>query len=304
MKVALLILVLAVSTTYSYMLHANYSGTSFFDPWNFYTQGDPTHGTVDYVNAQTAQTAGLTGIRNGAVYIGCDTKNKVTGRGRQSVRISTKETWNGGLFVMDLLHMPTGCGTWPAWWTVGPGWPSSGEIDIIEGVNKITADQSTLHTNAGCNMTKENSSLFSGRWASSKNCLGNTGCGIIASPNSYGAPFNAGGGGIFVMEWTQSFIRMFFFPRGGRIPADINTASPNPTGWGLPFAYFMLDSECPPVHFKDHTMVINLTFCGDWAGQVFGAQCPGMGTCATYVKGNPQAFTEAYWLINHVAVYT
>jgi len=256
---------------------------------------------VDYVNQQTAQSAGLISNRNGAVYIGCDTKNKATGRGRQSVRISTKEIWNGGLFVMDLEHMPTGCATWPAWWLVGPNWPSGGEIDIIEGVNKGTVDQSTLHTNAGCVMTKDNVSI-SGHWAS-RNCLGNTGCGIVGNPNSYGAPFNAGGGGVFVTEWTQGFIRMFYFPRG-RSPADLNSASPNPSGWGLPFAHFTLDSECPASHFKDHTMVINLTFCGDWAGAVFGSQCPGLGNCGDYVKNNPQAFNEAYWLINYVAVYT
>jgi len=301
MKIVFLFLVLAVSTTFSYNLHVNYSGAGFFDPWDFYTQGDPTHGVVDYVNHQTAQTAGLIGVRNGAVYIGCDAKNKVTGRGRQSVRISTREIWNGGLFVMDADHMPTGCGTWPAWWLVGPNWPSGGEIDIIEGVNKGTVDQSTLHTNAGCVMTHENNSLFTGKWAS-KNCLGNTGCGIIGGANTYGAPFNSAGGGVFVTEWTNTFIRMFFFPRG-RIPADLNTQSPNPNGWGLPFAYFMLDSECPASHFKDHTMVINLTFCGDWAGAVFGAQCPGMGSCTDYVKNNPQAFAEAYWLINYVAVF-
>jgi len=52
-------------------------------------------------------------------------------------------------------------------------------------------------------------------------------------------------------------------------------------------------------------MVINLAFCGDWAGAVFNGQCPGLGnTCGAYVKKHPQAFPEAYWLINYVTVYT
>lgn len=42
----------------------------------------------------------------------------------------------GGISVIDLEHMPSGCGTWPAFWSVGPNWPSAGEIDIIEGVNR------------------------------------------------------------------------------------------------------------------------------------------------------------------------
>jgi len=301
MKVLLLILALSIATTYSYTIHARYAGATFFDAFNFYTQGDPTHGAVDYVSQATAQADGYIAVRNTAVYIGCDTKNKVTGRGRGSVRVSTKEIFNGGLFVMDLAHMPTGCGTWPAWWLVGPNWPSGGEIDIIEGVNKLTVDQSTLHTNTGCVMTSENSSLFTGKWAS-KNCLGNNGCGIVGSANSYGAPFNAAGGGVYVCEWTDTFIRMFFFPRTN-IPADLNGGSPNPSNWGLPFAHFTLGAECPASHFKDHTMVINLTFCGDWSGAVFGGQCPGMGACNDYVKNNPQAFMEAYWLLNYVSVF-
>jgi len=303
MKVVLLIIAICISSTYSYTLHTNYSGNNFFNGWNFFTAGDPTHGTVDYVNQQTAQSKGYIGMKGSAVYIGCDTQTVATGRGRQSVRISTKEIWNGGLFIMDLEHMPTGCGTWPAWWTVGPNWPNEGEIDIIEGVNKGTVDQSTLHTNAGCNMNNDNSSMFTGHLVG-KNCLGNTGCGITASANSYGAPFNSGRGGVYATEWTQTYIKMWFFARGA-IPGDMTSQSPNPNNWGKPFAYFPLGNDCPNSHFKDHTMVINLTFCGDWAGAVFNGQCPGLGNnCGDYVKKNPQAFTEAYWLINYVTVYT
>lgn len=57
-------------------------------------------------------------------------------RGRDSVRISSKETYDDALFVLDLEHMPEGCATWPAFWTVtkkGP-WPHGGEIDVIEGL--------------------------------------------------------------------------------------------------------------------------------------------------------------------------
>ena len=52
---------------------------------------------------------------------------------RQSVRINTVRTYTGGLIVMDSLHIPTGCGTWPAFWSDGPNWPVGGEIDIVEG---------------------------------------------------------------------------------------------------------------------------------------------------------------------------
>jgi len=57
------------------------------------------------------------------------------GRGRDSVRIKSNAAYDSALMVLDLAHMPEGCATWPAWWTLsanGP-WPVGGEIDIIEG---------------------------------------------------------------------------------------------------------------------------------------------------------------------------
>lgn len=32
-----------------------------------------------------------------------------------SVRISSKKTYNGGLFIADFFGMPHGCGLWPSW---------------------------------------------------------------------------------------------------------------------------------------------------------------------------------------------
>ena len=32
---------------------------------------------------------------------------------RMSVRITTKSTFDGMLIIMDSIHMPSGCGTWP-----------------------------------------------------------------------------------------------------------------------------------------------------------------------------------------------
>jgi len=67
-----------------------------------------------------------------------DSKNVVTpgSRGRDSIRISSKRAFDESVIILDLAHMPHGCGTWPAFWTLsqqGP-WPAGGEIDIIEVV--------------------------------------------------------------------------------------------------------------------------------------------------------------------------
>lgn len=54
-------------------------------------------------------------------------------------------------------------------------------------------------------------------------------------------------------------------------------------------------------------IVFDTTFCGDWAGNVWGssATCSKLAsTCEAYVGANPAAFSEAYWLINSVKVYS
>lgn len=39
------------------------------------------------------------------------------------------------------------------------------------------------------------------------------------------------------MQWTSSFIRVWFFARA-KIPADITAGTPDPSKWGLPTANF------------------------------------------------------------------
>lgn len=76
---------------------------------------DPTNGYVTYLDQGAAQAAGLIGTNNGAIYMGVDHTNAATGSGRQSVRVSSKKTYNSGLIILDVAHMPGGiCGTWPA----------------------------------------------------------------------------------------------------------------------------------------------------------------------------------------------
>lgn len=147
-------------------------------------------------------------------------------------------------------------------WMVGPNWPNSGEIDIIEGVNQQSQNDMTLHTNAGCSIT--NNGAFTGT-LTTPNCDGNAlgqpnnaGCQIAASAsNTYGAGFNANGGGVYATEWTSDHISVYFFPRGS-IPSDIGSGNPNPAGWGNALAQFQggcnIDS-----HFQNQQIVSLLT---------------------------------------------
>jgi hypothetical protein len=126
---------------------------------------------------------------------------------------------------------------------VGPNWPNTGEIDIIEGVNSQTSNQLTLHTNAGCSLSKPATSYLGTLKTSncSVNAPGqavNAGCSIDAiNSQTYGTGFNANGGGVYAAEWTSTAIIIYFFPRGA-VPGDISSGNPDPSSWNEPLAIF------------------------------------------------------------------
>lgn len=96
----------------AYVLQDDYTPDVFFDKFDFFTESDPTNGHVQYVDRGTAESGQL--ISTGSsIHMGVDTANNAPD-GRQSVRLSSTQTYHHGLFILDLGHMPTGCGTWPA----------------------------------------------------------------------------------------------------------------------------------------------------------------------------------------------
>jgi hypothetical protein len=286
---------------------------------------------VDYVDQSTAKEYGLINIQNEQIYIGVDYSNVVQWgeRGRKSVRLSSKETLNGNnLVLIDLTHMPTtsgasglpkGCSIWPAFWTCGPDWPNNGEIDLIEYVNTDSTVATTLHTSDGCDQGSEDASTFSGKWSNvngnpNDNCYvyandqyANTGCSIEGQSNTVGNAFNTNGvgGGLYALEWnSEKEIRSFYFTRD-QIPSDIIRGEPDPESWGLPYARFAIgaESSCSSDHFHNHNIIFDNTFCGDWAGAVFGSACSWDMSCQSFVQYNPSEFSEAYWLLNYVSIY-
>lgn len=175
-------------------------------------------------------------------------------------------------------------------------------------MNTQTTNAVTLHTSAGCTM--EGVSRSQTGAVTSANCDvnaagqgANVGCGVSSgNSNTYGTGLNNNKGGIYVTRWTvNEGIQVWFFPRNS-IPGDISSNSPNPSTWGTPLASFPFQSACPSSKFKELRIVLNLTFCGDWAGSVYGSSgCP--SNCVDYVKNTPSAFNEAYWKINSLKVY-
>ena len=111
--------------TSPWTLIESHQGNNFFDGWDFWTGDDPTHGLVQFISEDAGVSSRsicfLTFLRNslqrsnglvqvndqGHAVMGVETTPQVTG-GRQSVRITTKTQYNGGLFIMDSVHMPTG----------------------------------------------------------------------------------------------------------------------------------------------------------------------------------------------------
>ncbi|KAI0314134.1 hypothetical protein OF83DRAFT_1138228 [Amylostereum chailletii] len=138
------------------------------------------------------------------------------------------------------------------------------------------------------------------------NVDGNAGCGVHSTgANSYGPAFNSNGGGWYAMERTNTFIKVWFWPRNsGSVPSDVSggASSINTDNWGTPMAYFPNTSCNIDSHFNAANIIINLTFCGDWAGTVYSTSgCP--STCTDYVSNNPSAFTNAYFELASARVY-
>lgn len=98
------------------------------------------------------------------------------------------------------------------------------------------------------------------------------------------------------MEWTRGEIKIWFFPRGTE-PADRTSApqapsapaspvassvpvaavappatpsaaptAPDPSKWGKPVAWIPLTCGWGD-QFRNHKVIVNISFCGAWAGQ-------------------------------------
>ena len=138
---------------------------------------------------------------------------------RDSLKLVSKAGYDlGTLFIIDAVHVPYGCGLWPAIWTLSRDWTTDdgGEADIFETVNLDKANQYTLHTKDGCRQSNLTSMPYSGQLVST-NCYygynGNQGCQFRErKPASAGADFAQGGGGVFAMLYDVNGVQSWFFP--------------------------------------------------------------------------------------------
>ncbi|KAH9946640.1 glycoside hydrolase family 16 protein [Amylocystis lapponica] len=298
-------------TSYVWSLEDTYAGKSFFDTFDFFTGTDPTNGMVNYTDKDTAISDGLAYVTDDNIVImrGDNMTTLAQGVYRNSVRVSSQKQYNTGLFILDINMAPWGCAVWPAWWTVGGGqWPFTGEIDIIEGVHDNEHNQVTWHSGPNCNLTENanySGSPVETNGVPNSDCYGllsgNAGCGIVEwSRASYGPIFDSQGGGVFAMKWDEDGIAVWSFYRAA-VPADVVSGEPTPSTWGVPVAV-LEPSGCNPItNFVNHSIVFDITFCGDWAGNSYATSgCP--GTCAERLM-DPSNFVNASWEINALTVY-
>jgi hypothetical protein len=319
----------------AYVLTDDLSYKNFFSAFDAFSGPDPTQGFVQYQDLASAADQHLIGYLQDtqSVYMGVDYAGKDP-KGRASIRLESNKTWNQGVLIADIAHMPAStCGSWPAFWLLGKqAWPVGGEIDLLEGVNNYESNSVTLHTSTGCkvdNITALNPNLGSTNTASTSfsgilatddcdvaaiNQDKNVGCSIHAPTSvssaqmgsadmknlpSYGTDFNDANGGIYAMEWTSTYISVYFFPHASPLYKSVaNTTSPDPSQWGTPMAHFSGTGCDFEQRFKDMRIIFNTAFCGDWAGKEWSKSCAkqtGVSTCEAYVQNNPDAFAESFW---------
>ena len=100
---------------------------------------EPTKSQVVYVNGVVGDDPLLT-VTDNKLSINTRTVGDVTSKSSviSAVRLHSNETFDNGLFIIDLDQIPHGRYFWPAFWLLGEvappnSWAMNGEIDIIEG---------------------------------------------------------------------------------------------------------------------------------------------------------------------------
>ncbi|SPO27432.1 related to mixed-linked glucanase precursor MLG1 [Ustilago trichophora] len=297
-------------------------GNDFFSAFDWFTDADPTNGLVNYQSQTNARAQNLSFVDGDGHFVMAVSTTPVALEGRNSVRITSKNSYSDGVYVLNVTHVPTGCATWPAFWTVTENikaWPIGGEIDIMENANdEYSANLVSVHTKDSCTIPAQLSAQQSGTVAYT-NCSAyapsNPGCRVETNGTStptWGKKLNRAGGGIIAMErsfgTTGKGVRVWYFPNNSpsTLPSDLKEGSTTVStdSWPKPNAYLPIASCYSD--FAAHKIVFDITLCGDWAGNTYNqsgcnAQYP---ACSYQVGYNGSSFNQSYWEVESLRLYT
>ncbi len=181
-------------------------------------------------------------IVNGQLIIEADQEN-YGGSSYTSARMKTqgRSSWTYGR-VEARIKIPRGQGIWPAFWMLGTdigsvGWPTCGEIDIMENIGK-TSDQGTVH---GTIHGPQSGGDYNG------------GAGVTGTYTLPGGKALADDFHIYAVEWTPNQIKWFM---------DTNQYF-TATAAGLP-------GGATWVFTQPEFLLFNLAVGGNWPGNPNG----------------------------------
>ena len=284
-----------------------FDDAGFFSHFMFIDYDDPTGGTVQYVNKATAEQQGLIRSTSNSAWLGADSTNILAAEEkRKSIRLHSYNDYTHMLLIVQFNSIPVGCGSWPAFWTVGRVWPTRGEIDIIEGVHNQAANRMSLHTTAGCATNGSGNGILN---PTSGNADCGSGCSFdSADPASYSRT-TAMGGGVWAMEWNSDGISIWHWETDKLGNSNVLTDSPDVSTFGIPQMNVPAGPNCDvDAHFMSNNVLLNWDFCGTWAGDQSewdksGCKSAEFPTCPDYVRGNPRAFEGMGWDVRYMKVF-
>jgi beta-glucanase (GH16 family) len=149
-SIFLLLLSLGAQAQWNLIWSDEFNGTSI-DPSNWvFETGGGGWGNGELEN-YTNRPANAT-VSNGNLLI-IAKKENYGGNSYTSARMKTQglHSWTYGK-IEARIQIPVGKGVWPAFWMLGDtiataGWPTCGEMDIMEHVNTDTTIEGTMHWN-------------------------------------------------------------------------------------------------------------------------------------------------------------
>ncbi|KAF8830521.1 hypothetical protein HHX47_DHR2000957 [Lentinula edodes] len=288
----------------TYTVSDTYTGQDFLNSFTVQNIPDPTNGRVNYVDAATAKNDNLTfaSATNFIARADFTTILDPNGPGRNSVRLLSNKQYGLG-------RTSTICQK-----DAVPGL-LSGLLEIKETIGQLPSVSSLKGDSLYNSPSEQRGSimlaLIKGRFIpvqivqcppleQKQERLSN----LIVTLH-FGPTFNSNGGGWYAMELTDDFVKIWFWARGTSVPSDVSGGSStiDTDNWGTPVAYFPNTSCSISSHFGPQNIIINLTFCGDWAGAVYSSSgCP--STCVDYVNNNPAEFENAYFDFLSLKAYT